>query len=143
MANYVSNYTGAQIDAGIGKANTAVQEYNIEDYVVIDYEHPIEESSSFTSYPVTITEANYNALVEVISNGNNLYINIGEAPSFYKLTFTSAGYDDEENYIIIGASTASSFSNSNIVWASISFYISGGNLEGHYTQSQFETNAPE
>lgn len=53
MANYQSSYTGAEVDAAIGKANTAVQ-----------------KPYSFTSQDILV--GNSNAEVGRLAKGNNL-----------------------------------------------------------------------
>ena len=78
MAQYKSDYTGAQIDAGIGKANTAVQPADLNDYQTkIDSSHKLSAdliSDGSTNKTVTETEKttwNGKSVVSGTNDGTN------------------------------------------------------------------------
>lgn len=78
MAQYRSNYTGQEIDAGIGKANTAVQPADLDDYQAkIDSSHKLSAdliSDGETNKTVTETEKttwNGKSVVSGTNDGTN------------------------------------------------------------------------
>lgn len=77
MAQYKSSYTGAQIDAGIGKANTAVQPADLNDYQAkIDSSHKLSAdliSDGETNKTVTATEkTTWTGKQDALVSGTNI-----------------------------------------------------------------------